>query len=185
MKRSIRDKRVRRTRQALTGAFNGLLFERGFQGISVNDVVNRARVGRSTFYEHFRGKEAVLINSLAGPMTILADSVGSRDNTPELVRLLEHFWDQRVLARDLLTGSMGKRIRTLLSTLIEERLRMAVAPRGNCLLIPERLAAVQLAEALLAPLTAWLLGESRCSAQALAVGLRRVARACLAALAST
>ena len=185
MRRSINDKRVRRTRQALAGAFHGLLFERGLQGVSVNDVVNRAHVGRSTFYEHFHGIEAALVNSVAGPMAILADSVRPWDNTQQLADLFDHFWNKRALARDVLTGSMGRKIRALLITLVAERLRSNIARRGYAMLIPEHLAAVQLAEALLAPLTAWLLGESRCSAQTLAVALRRVAQAGEDALSSS
>ena len=64
MPRCSDDRRAQRTRRALVGAFNGLLFERGYLGIRVEDVADRARVGRSTFYEHFRGKEALLSSSV-------------------------------------------------------------------------------------------------------------------------
>jgi hypothetical protein len=50
------------------------------------------------------------------------------------------------------------------------------------LIIPVRLAAIQLAEGLLAPTAAWLTGDAQCSAEALALALRRTATATISAL---
>lgn len=183
MPRSADDKRVQRTRKALVGAFNGLMFERGYTAVSVDDVVDRAQVGRSTFYEHFRGKDAILSSSFKFALTVLADSFEASDNTPQLTHLLEHFWEQRVLAREVLAGVPGKKIRHQFVTLIEQRLAKKIAGRAP-LSIPPRLAAAQLAEGMFAPIAAWLMGESHCSASALAATLRRVGRASLEAVGS-
>jgi len=48
--------------------------------------------------------------------------------------------------------------------------------------LPTRLAAIQLAEALFAPIAAWLAGQSACSAQQLALALRKAALALTEAL---
>ena len=53
------DRRVERTREALLRALRDLLFERGYDGFVVRDIVERANVGRSTFYEHFEGKDEI------------------------------------------------------------------------------------------------------------------------------
>lgn len=53
------DRRVRRTRRALQEALVGLIVERGFEKITVQDVLDRADVGRSTFYAHYHDKEAL------------------------------------------------------------------------------------------------------------------------------
>ena len=55
------DRRVRRTRQALRDALIALIQERGYDATSVQDVVERADVGRSTFYGHFTDKEDLLL----------------------------------------------------------------------------------------------------------------------------
>lgn len=177
MPRSVNDKRVKRTRQALVGAFNNLLFERGYTAVSVDEVVERAQVGRSTFYEHFRGKEAILGSSFGFALSGLADCLGTEDNTARLTHLLEHFWEQRVLAREVLGGPTGRKIRIQFVTVIERRLQVHRGTRA--LAVPSRLVAVNLAEGILGPITAWLLGESQCSASTLAVTLRRVSRASL------
>lgn len=58
---AVVDRRVRRTRQLLRDAFVSLILERGYDGTTVSDIVERADVGRSTFYAHFVDKEALLL----------------------------------------------------------------------------------------------------------------------------
>jgi AcrR family transcriptional regulator len=55
------DRRVRRTRRTLAEALIALILERGYERITVQDILDRADVGRSTFYAHFRDKEALLL----------------------------------------------------------------------------------------------------------------------------
>ena len=51
------DRRTQRTRQNLTHAMVELIQEKRFDDITVQDVIDRADVGRATFYSHFTGKE--------------------------------------------------------------------------------------------------------------------------------
>lgn len=57
------DRRVRRTRKLLHSAFLELVIEKGYDKITIQDILDRADVGRSTFYVHFRDKEALLTAS--------------------------------------------------------------------------------------------------------------------------
>jgi AcrR family transcriptional regulator len=59
------DRRVRRTRSALRDALVQLIVERGWDGFSVQDLCDRADVGRSTFYLHFADKEEVLTGAFS------------------------------------------------------------------------------------------------------------------------
>jgi AcrR family transcriptional regulator len=54
------DRRVQKTRQALQDALIALILERGYEAITVQDVLDRANVGRSTFYAHFYDLEDLL-----------------------------------------------------------------------------------------------------------------------------
>ena len=54
------DRRARRSRQAIFSAFEGLLAEKRFGQITVSDIIERADVGRSTFYAHFETKDDLL-----------------------------------------------------------------------------------------------------------------------------
>lgn len=53
------DRRVRRTRRTLQESLVALVVERGYERITVQDLLDRADVGRSTFYAHFRDKDAL------------------------------------------------------------------------------------------------------------------------------
>jgi AcrR family transcriptional regulator len=53
------DRRVRRTRRLLQDALVALIIERGYERVTVQEVLDRADVGRSTFYAHFRDKDAL------------------------------------------------------------------------------------------------------------------------------
>jgi AcrR family transcriptional regulator len=58
------DARARRTRQRLSEAFLGLLQEKAIEDVTVQDVLDRAEVGRSTFYLHYRDKNDLLLSQL-------------------------------------------------------------------------------------------------------------------------
>jgi AcrR family transcriptional regulator len=62
MTKKAPDRRVQRTRQLLLEALNGLILEKGYEKITVQDVIDRANVGRSTFYAHFQDKEQLLLS---------------------------------------------------------------------------------------------------------------------------
>jgi AcrR family transcriptional regulator len=52
-----KDRRSVRTQRSLSGALVELITEKRFDEITVQEVIDRADVGRSTFYSHFRDKE--------------------------------------------------------------------------------------------------------------------------------
>jgi AcrR family transcriptional regulator len=52
-----KDRRTARTQRSLSGALVSLVTEKRFDDITVQEVIDRADVGRSTFYSHFRDKE--------------------------------------------------------------------------------------------------------------------------------
>ena len=176
------DQRAARTRRALLEAFFTLAMERRYEDIQVNDIIDQAGVGRSTFYEHFSGKNALLVTSLNGPFGTLADATQETGDVGKLTALLMHFRANRALARSILTGPLRPRTMGVLTRLIERRLTTHRGRRGHSLMVPARLAAVQLAEALMAPISAWINGESNCPAEVLALALHRTSTAIITAL---
>lgn len=58
------DRRVRRTRRALREAMLDLVVEKGYQAVTVQDIIDRADVARSTFYAHFTDKHDLLRTGL-------------------------------------------------------------------------------------------------------------------------
>lgn len=60
MTKNIQDRRVGKTRKLLQDALIELITEQGYKSISVQDILDRANVGRSTFYAHFQDKDDLL-----------------------------------------------------------------------------------------------------------------------------
>ena len=58
------DRRVERTEQLLRSALLELIEEKGFESLTVQDIIDRANIGRATFYTHFDNKEDLLISGL-------------------------------------------------------------------------------------------------------------------------
>ena len=54
------DRRVRHTRTALHDALASLVHEKPYDRIVVREIIDRADVGRSTFYAHYRDKDELL-----------------------------------------------------------------------------------------------------------------------------
>lgn len=55
------DRRIQRTRLALRAALLELTKEKGYDAISIEEITERANVGRATFYLHYKDKEDLLL----------------------------------------------------------------------------------------------------------------------------
>src|SRR5262245_61464074 len=68
--KQLKDRRIQKTEASLREALATLLHEKPYDEIVVKEILNRANVGRSTFYTHFRDKDALLLSGvqdLLGP----------------------------------------------------------------------------------------------------------------------
>jgi AcrR family transcriptional regulator len=57
------DRRTNRTRRALREALLELILEKGFEAVTVEDITDRADLGRTTFYLHYKDKEDLLLEN--------------------------------------------------------------------------------------------------------------------------
>jgi AcrR family transcriptional regulator len=56
------NRRIQRTRQLLQKALLQLIDEKGYDAISIQDITEKANLGRSTFYLHYPSKDALLLD---------------------------------------------------------------------------------------------------------------------------
>ena len=54
------DRRIAKTRKAIFAAFDALIVRTDYSKISVQNIIDQADIGRSTFYEHFETKDELL-----------------------------------------------------------------------------------------------------------------------------
>lgn len=54
------DRRQKKTREAIFNAFCELLSKKRYEQITVGDIIERADIGRATFYAHFETKDFLL-----------------------------------------------------------------------------------------------------------------------------
>lgn len=166
------DRRSARTRAALLKAFQELLLEQGHEAMTVAQVADRANVGRSTLYEHFRTRDDLLRASLRLPFELLAGSAGPGCDQQGLAGLLRHFRSHAGVARVLLAQPLRSRIARVLAELLAAR----VAARPAARAIPTQLWASALAEGQLALIGEWLKGYPEVEAGEVAAALVALAR---------
>jgi len=159
------DRRVRRTRQLLSNALIELIMQKGFDKITVQDILDRADVGRSTFYTHFMDKDDLLAKSVEGLQTILIEQVadgaeaeGYASVLPSLA-LFRHTQGGHTLYKAMIGGGgidlVVKGLRDMLINYAMERIAL-ISPKSAQPRIPAELIAITLTGALLSLLMWWL-----------------------------
>ena len=165
------DRRTGRTRHALMMAFVGEVFSRGYVNVSVEDIVARANVGRSTFYMHYRGKEDLLRESISRPSTILSLLVGGDVAAELLVPQLEHFHEQRARNSEFFRDPIRRVWVKRLAEMMEPRLAKLARHSRAQPHLPQPLIALQLAESQIALIANWLTGKPGLKLEAVAGAL--------------
>ncbi|MEU8193460.1 TetR/AcrR family transcriptional regulator [Microbispora amethystogenes] len=136
-RRESTDRRVRRTRKAVQQALIELVLEKGYEAVTVTDLINRADVGRSTFYAHFTDKQDVLFSNLDELSGLLRLAPAAAPDTLFAFSLpmFEHLHEQRRLARALLGRRGGSAVlargEQILATVVRDELLAALPPRST------------------------------------------------------
>jgi AcrR family transcriptional regulator len=120
----MQDRRVRRTRTSIVEAFLSLVVERGYERVTIQDILDRADVGRSTFYAHYRDKEALLMSCFDGLRDELTADLDA--TAPSL--LFQHAYRHRPVYRALCGRPGGTVVQRHLHALIAGALRTYLQP---------------------------------------------------------
>ncbi|NUW03775.1 TetR/AcrR family transcriptional regulator [Streptomyces sp. CAI 127] len=163
------DPRVRRTRALLRSAALELAAERDVESLTIADIAERATVNRATVYQHYKDRDALLLDAMEEEIGRLAHAAARCPLThptgripAELVELFRHVEANATLYRRMLGPSGAARfineLRDLLAQEVEaqlhdEKATKTEAPAGQAL---ARLRAHYLAGAFVGVFTQWV-----------------------------
>jgi AcrR family transcriptional regulator len=157
------DRRERRTRDALGDALIELMHEKPFEGITVQHVLDRAGIGRSTFYAHYRGKDDLFVSDVDEFWEMMSTLVTRRGEVSDRVvpvgELFSHIAEVEQFRSALLSSGKMHDVMELgqahFARAIEQRL--AQDPRSKAIAVVRRQAmAHALAGALFSMLMWWI-----------------------------
>ena len=161
------DRRVERTRELLQKVLIELIAERGYDAITIQDIVDRANIGRTTFYLHYSSKdelfmschEAIVSQFHIGLLHPLSrEELLSTEIPQEMTSAYRHLEEGRALLYPIFEGKDSqlilRQIRDRSAREIEANLRTIFAEANS--IIPLDMLANYLAGAQIALMQWWL-----------------------------
>lgn len=165
MKKDKEDRRIQRTRRLLRQTLFTLIVERGYEAITVEEITERANIGRATFYVHYKDKEELLLvcleemfHEVAATLGPISEETFQAGGKPPAQLAFEHIAEHhhlyRVLFQERGAAVVSLRILELLAT-ISRRYTVGQLDEARSPL-PLDILAYHLAGSLFALLVWWL-----------------------------
>jgi AcrR family transcriptional regulator len=152
------DRRSQRTRHLLSAAFVQLLKEKGYSAITVSDIIERADIGRSTFYSHFRDKDDLFVHELDRVIELLSHRIPNQEDMPFFpsLGLFRHVGEEYELYKALIwTPGIDLLIKHM-QTSLSHRIEQGLEESGNEYDVPIPILANFIAGSFLTLLKWWL-----------------------------
>ena len=139
MKQQKADRRSQRTYRLVSSAFAELLSEKPYDEILVQDILDRAGIGRTTFYAHYFDKEDVLNSMIAEQLEMFTHQIAyvpARQRVLPSLELFEHIYHSqhqqfRALMRSRAGEPLWEALQTALSRAIEPALSILCAEKRS------------------------------------------------------
>lgn len=172
MPKKVLDRRIGRTRQVLQDALLALILEKGYDAITVQDVIDRANVGRSTFYSHFQDKEDLFLSAFEYLRTqfeehLIGQSVNNTSPWSFSLSMFRHAQSQRPLYKALAGKQAGNvalaHLQKYLSVFLRDHLKLQFSKKKTD--IPPEILAHYIASSFISMLTWWLDNDPPYSAE--------------------
>ncbi len=125
------DRRAARTRGLLLDALRELMSERGFERLTTQNIIDRAGVGRATFYAHFENKEELLAASV-GRLRDWLEAMRDRDPDQPFAFMrpfLDHVASHRALYRTTFERESEVSVERLIRAMMRDLVRAELTAR--------------------------------------------------------
>src|SRR5918995_455138 len=170
------DRRSRRSRRLIIDALLALMLEKRFDRITVQEIIDRADIGRTTFYAQFRNKEHVLESELERVFGLLhAQHLASPEEPANQLLpslgLFRHVQEQQPLYPSVVRGLASDPHYLAVHRMLQDRAaeQLALAGGSQKLAVPPEIIADYLAGTLLTLVHWWLDHGSPYSAEQMEV----------------
>lgn len=183
------DRRVQRTQERLQKAMFELISDRNYESITIQEIVDRANVGRTTFYLHYGHKDDLflscheaILDSFQFLYSLTSEELSSPSAPPGMTAGFQHLQEARAMLSPIFQGQNGtlpilRRIRDRSAEQIEASLRAAFAEADSA--IPFDVLANYLAGAQIALVQWWLEKRRSHTPENLAQTYHRLQRAAI------
>src|SRR5215207_4631294 len=133
-----KDRRIQKTEALLRGALGALVDEKPYEEIVVKEILDRANVGRSTFYTHFSDKDELLLSCIYHMLrSTQPDDWGRATTKPQAhlvwfsLPIFEHIERHRRTGQATMEPrgrrTMHEHLEHAITTLIEDEVRSALS----------------------------------------------------------
>jgi AcrR family transcriptional regulator len=152
------DRRSQRTRHLLSAALVELIREKEYNTITVSDIIDRANVGRSTFYAHFRDKDDLFVGELDRVIELLSQRIPNQEQMPFFpsLGLFRHVGEEYQLYKSLLWGPGIDLLIKHMQKSLSKRIEQGLLESGREFNIPIPILANFIAGSFLTLLQWWL-----------------------------
>jgi AcrR family transcriptional regulator len=172
------------------------ILEKKYETITVQEILDRADIGRSTFYTHFQDKDELLVSGLENVKSLLAAAQEAAAANPGKsferiigfsLAMFEHAREYRAVNRALLGSSaeavVRRQIHSALSAVVNPEVKLQFQKRrtGNCAVSPELLTHF-LTSTFISVLTWWLNAKNPVPPREIDLTYRQLVLPCLASI---
>ena len=187
---------MQRTHKLLHHALMSLIAEKKYELITVQEVLDRADVGRSTFYTHYRDKDELLVEGFQHFKNRLASAQASSAPAPSKpyeriigfsLAMFEHVSEYRRVLRALLDSNgetvVRRHLHSALVGVIQPEVKAQLRERvsGYCPVSPELLTSF-LVSTYVSVLNWWLNSKNPLRPKAIDAAYRQLVLPCLASI---
>ncbi len=181
------DRRVQSTRKLLRESLMALILEVGYDAISIQDITDRANLGRATFYLHFKDKDELLLDvmdqffaNFLEQVPQFSQSQWQMEDTKAITKLFDFAADHYNLYRILNIGSGGitasRQLHQTIARNIKDCIQKEVDEDGADPVIPADFFANHFAGSLLSTIYWWLDSDLPYTVEEMAAMFQKVNR---------
>ena len=196
MKEKKSDRRVQRTRRLLHQALMSRVIEKKYESITVQEILDRADVGRSTFYLHFRDKDELLASGLQNVGHLVRSAQTAFKAPPGKsyekiigfsLAMFEHAYEYRAVQRAMLGSNaepiVRRQIHGALAAVIGQEVKSEFHKRkhDDCTVSPELLTHF-LVSTFISVMSWWLNARNPVPPKNIDATYRRLVLPCLASV---